>query len=157
MKDFNKALNYSFFLLKFRARSKNEIASRLKQKGYSAAITKEVLNYLEENNYINDDEFVQSFVAYSLEKGWGPRRIDFNLKKLGISYDLRKHALAQDINYQDKIRELIKQKIVNCKKSGIKGKKMWAKIYRALATKGFSYEDIFREMNNMGVNRFENK
>jgi regulatory protein len=157
VKDFNKALNYSFFLLKFRARSKNEIASRLKQKSYSSCVIKQVLSYLEESNYINDEDFTQCFVNYSLEKGWGPRRIDFNLKKLGISYELRKQALAADIDYRAKIRDIIKKKTAYYRKEKVEGRKIWQKISRSLAAKGFNYDDIFREMNDMGVSRLEDK
>ena len=120
MKDFSRALNYSFLLLKYRERSRFEIRSRLKDKGYSSGVIEQTINYLEENNYINDESFVAAFVVYSQDKGWGPRRIDFNLKKLGVSAELREKALkAAAGNYQENIREIIKQRLAQYKKSGI--------------------------------------
>ena len=157
MKDFNKALNYSFLLLKYRARSRAEIASRLKKKGYSASIIEKTIAYLKEANCINDEDFVENFVNYSLEKGWGPRRIDFNLNKLGISCELRKQVLERQIDYRPKIREIIKRKLTYYKKSGDRDKGIWQKISRSLVAKGFSYEDIFREMKDMEVDRLANK
>ena len=159
MKDFNKALNYSFLLLKYRARSKNEIISRLKKKGYAPAVRLKVTDYLEENNYINDEKFVHLFVSYSLEKGWGPVRIDFNLKKLGISLQLRKQALEGDFTYNDRVREIIERKLEHYKrrKPILPAPKVWQKIVMHLVRKGFDYKIINQEMDNLGVNRFEDK
>ena len=158
MKDFNKALNYSFLLLKYRARSKKELTVRLKRKGYDSSLIKEVVNYLQENNYINDEDFTSSFISYSLEKGWGPKRIEFNLKKLGIPYTLRKQAL-EGIVYSDKIRELIEKKVdyYRRKKPVVSQGAIWQRVGRTLAAKGFEYEDISREMRNLGVDRLEDR
>ena len=159
MKDFNKALSYSFLLLKYRARSRDEINSRLKQKEYGLSVRKQVLNYLEENNYINDEDFVRIFSVCSIEKGWGPRRIDFNLKKLGIPSSLRKQALAQNKIDTDRIREIIERKIghYKSKRPIIPPNKIWQKIVAHLVAKGFEYNDIFRELQRLGVNQFENR
>lgn len=157
MKDFNKALKYSFLLLKYRERSKNELIFRLKKKGYSFSLAKEVLNYLEDNNYVNDKKFVDSFVSYSLQKGWGPRRIDFNLKKLGISFRFREQALQGQV-YSDRIREIAQKRSAYYRKikPSLSKKLIYQRIIRVLTAKGFDYEDIFREMQNLGLGSFEN-
>ena len=159
MKDFNKALNYSFLLLKYRARSRNEIVSRLKKKGYASVIRKKVVDYLEDNNYINDKEFANLFVSYSLEKGWGPVRIDFNLKRLGISPQLRKQSLEGDFAYNDRVREIIERKLeyYRRRKPSLPTSKIWQKIVMHLARKGFDYKLINQEMDNLGVNRLEDE
>ena len=159
MKDFNKALNYSFLLLKYRARSRDEIISRLKKKGYAPAVREKVVVYLEENNYINDKEFADLFVSYSFEKGWGPIRINFNLKRLGISPQLRKQALSGDFAYNDRVKEIIKNKLAHYKrrKPSLPVPKIWQKIVMHLARKGFDYKVINYQMENLGVNRFEDK
>ena len=134
MKDFAKALNYSFLLLKYRARSSSEIISRLKRKKYSISLIEKVVNYLQENNYLNDEDFTRLFVAWSLEKGWGPKRIDFNLKELGIPLKLREVSLGK-IDYRQVIRETIKLK-----------KAISSKFIRSLEAKGFDPEDITAEV-----------
>lgn len=159
MEDFNKALNYSFLLLKYRARSRNEIISRLKKKEYAPLVREKVVNYLEENNYINDEEFVHLFLSYSLEKGWGPVRIDFHLVKLGISPQLRKQALREYSTYDDRVREIIQKKLeyYKAKKPAIPAPKIWQKIGMHLARKGFDCKVINQEMDNLGVDSFEDK
>ena len=159
MKDFNKALNYSFLLLRYRARSRNEIVSRLKQKGYAPKIREEIVDYLEENNYINDKDFAYLFVDSSVGRGWGPIRINFNLKKLGISSQLRKRALGRNFAYNDRIREIIQRKLEHYKarKPAIPAPKIWQKIVMELARKGFDYKVINQELDNLGADRFEDK
>ncbi len=67
---FNKALQYSLLLLKYRARTKKEIFRRLKEKGWKNLLITKVVNYLNENKYLNDNEFVELFIESSLNKGW---------------------------------------------------------------------------------------
>lgn len=156
-KDFNKALNYSFLLLKYRARSKNEIISRLKIKGYNPSIQKEVINYLKEYNYINDRDFTGSFVVQSLEKGWGPRRIDYKLKKFGIGLELRKKAL-EGIEHKERIKVLIEGNIsFYVSQENISQKKIYQRIIRSLTAKGFDYNDIFQVLEELGVESFEDR
>jgi len=159
VKGFDKALNYAFLLLRYRARSKAEIDSRLKQKKYAPSVREQVLKYLEENNYLNDKEFAYSFAEYSFEKGWGPRRIDFKLKELGISPQLRKQVLDKDFAYNDRIREIIQSKLKYYKSSKpvLSAEKVWQKIAMHLARRGFDYSAISQEMDNLGVRRFEDK
>lgn len=150
MKDFRKALNYSYLLLKYRPRSRQEIVERLKRKNYPASIIEKVISSLEENNYINDEEFVRLFVASSLSRGWGRKRIDYTLKKLGIDEDIRAAALLDKQAFREKLRELVEKKISRNK---AKDKKSYQKIIRNLTAKGFSYEDIIRELDCAGFRK----
>ena len=147
MKDYNKSLNYSFLLLKYRPRSLLELKNRLKQKGYSLLIIDKVLAYLSENNYLNDTEFTRLFVSSCVAKGWGQRRIDLALKHLGISEDLRKCSTSDKEIYRNKLREILERKI-----NRYKGQKnAYQKIVRYLASKGFDYEDIFKELDESSL------
>ena len=115
--------------------------------------------YLEENNYINDEKFTDLFLSYSLDKGWGPVRIDFKLKQLGISLQLRKKALKVDSGYADRVRDIIEKKLeyYENKKLSISGAKIWQRITMHLVRKGFDYKIINQEMDNLGVKRFEDE
>ncbi|MCK4912467.1 MAG: RecX family transcriptional regulator [Candidatus Omnitrophica bacterium] len=159
MKNFNKALNYAFLLLKYRARSKHEIVSRLKEKGYAPAIRERVVVCLEENNYIDDKKFVHLFTSHSLDKGWGPIRIDFNLKKLGISSQLRKQVLSGNFSFSDKVKEIIEEKLEYYQKVKpfASMPKIWQKIIMHLVRKGFDLALINQEIDNLGEKGFENE
>lgn len=145
MDNFDRALRYCFLLLKYRGRSASEIISRLKEKGYSKLTAKKVLAYLKKHNYINDLEFSRLFADWYRQKGWGPRKIDFRLKELGIEAKLRKSALAAGRKYQDKIKEIIEKKAEGAR---IQEPKIKAKIIRYLTARGFDHQDIYQQLIN---------
>jgi len=149
LEDFRKALNYSFLLLRYRPRSRQEIIERLKRKKYSAGSIEKVIRNLEDNKYINDEEFTRLFVASSLSRGWGRKRIDYSLKKLGINEELRGNALLDKQAFYERLKELVEKKISN----KTKDKKTYQKIIRNLAVKGFSYEDILRALEEAGFKK----
>lgn len=132
--------------------------SRLKRKGYSPAARERTVEYLEENNYINDEEFVRLFLELSFEKDWGPVRIDFNLKRLGVSTGLRKKVLKENSDCSRRVREIIERKLENYKKiKPLPEPKIWQKIIMHLMRKGFTSKVINQEMSKLGVNEFEGK
>ena len=149
MQDYKKALNYSFLLLKYRPRSRQEIIERLSRKKYSSSTIDKVILSLEENRYINDEEFARLYVTSSINKGWGRKRIDYTLKKFGISEDLRSSALEDREVFRERLKELVEKKI-----SGkIRDKKAYQRIIRNLAAKGFDYEDIMQALDSCGFKK----
>lgn len=150
MEDYKKALNYSFLLLKYRARSEEEIKYRLKRKKYNTKTIEKVLDYLKENNYLNDEDFTRMFVSSSLNKGWGGRKINFALKKLGINEELIEKALVDKKGQREKLRELIKKRLTRYKGD----KNLYQKIVRQLVTRGFEYSDILKEMQAIDIGKF---
>jgi regulatory protein len=142
---FQKALNYSFLLLKYRARSREEIKDRLRRKDFSPAVIEKVINYLQGYKYIDDREFTCSFVSASIEKGWGHKKIYFALKKLGVSQDLREEFLKDRSVYKDKIREIIEKRIHRYKDK----KNVLSRIVRYMLSRGFDYAEIIEPMREM--------
>jgi regulatory protein len=140
--DFKKALNYAFLLLKYRGRSRKEMASRLAKKQFDPKVIALVLAYLEEKNYINDDEFVVSYVRSAQEKKWGPRKIKFYLARLGVKGAIVDQELKDKTSQKKDIKALIEKK-----KRSLAGKKnIYQKIMRHLVSRGFEYEDIIEAM-----------
>lgn len=151
MEDYNKALNYSFLLLKYRPRSRAELIGRLKRKKISSGAIKKVVSFLEEYNYLNDERFTRGYVSSCRNKGWGPKRISVSLKRLGVSAQLIDKNLKSKEDYSEEIRELIEKRM-----NRYKGKNRYQKIMRFLLGRGFYYRDIVSQMQEMGVDRFEN-
>ncbi|MCF7874104.1 MAG: RecX family transcriptional regulator [Candidatus Omnitrophica bacterium] len=124
---------------------------RLKKREVSLSVIKKVIDYLKDCNYIDDQEFVESYLRSSLAKGWGPIKVNVKLKKFGISAKLRKQAVEQlEEKSQGLIDQLIEQKISSLKSSkpNLEEKKIKEKTIRFLATRGFYYKDIFSHLNN---------
>jgi len=132
--------------------------SVLKKKGYNSFLTGQVVNYLQKNNYIDDKEFTRLFIISALEKGWGPGRIEFKLRKLGISSELRKQVFDYGVNYRNKIREIIQKKIGHFDKKGNLAveKKAWQRIVRFLTARGFNEEDVIEEVRKLGAEELKN-
>lgn len=148
MDRFNKALEYSFLLLRCRARTRKEICTRLKQKGYDIHCVEKVVKFLEDNNYLNDKVFVRLFIDYSLENNWGPLKVKFKLKNLGIPDSLCKEISNNDIVFNEKIRELAKARWNHHRKQGKKIIPMvlQKKIIQYIVSRGFLYEDVDRQL-----------
>lgn len=151
MDEYTKALNYAFLLLKYRSRSRYEIAFRLERKKYSSSLIKKVLDYLEEYRYINDAEFAKAFIAQGVVKGYGKRRIEYSLKKLGVSKETAGPLLKSLTEDKSKIRDIIAKKI-----KYYRGKKnVAAKIMRHLLARGFGYADVIKEIQDAGLKHYE--
>jgi regulatory protein len=149
--EYTKALNYAFLLLRYRSRSRHEIVSRLKRKKYSSTLIKKVLDYLEEYRYINDAEFAKAFVAQGVAKGYGKRRLECALKKLGVSKETSGPFLKSEAADKTTIREIIAKKI-----KYYSGKKnVAAKIMRHLLMRGFEYADVIKEIQDAGLKHYE--
>ncbi|MCF7874283.1 MAG: RecX family transcriptional regulator [Candidatus Omnitrophica bacterium] len=160
MKSFSKALSYAYLLLRYRPRSEYEIRLRLRKKEFSKAIIRKVVRSLKDYNYIDDQEFVKNYVESSVAKGWGPVKVEFNLKKFKVAARLRKKALEEIESQSDKlIEKLFKEKIYSLKKSkpDLDQKKLKEKAIRFLANKGFYYKDIFVYLNRIDRQADENR
>lgn len=157
MDNFNKAINYAFLLLKYRERSRLEFISRFKEKGYSSFLIKKIVKYLEENRLIDDKSFAQQYVLYSLEKGWGPKKIEYKLKKMGIADNLSTQEL-KNLSFSQSIKKIATQKLHYYQSIGSKvpTKTILSRISRFLLSQGFDDSQVEREVQNLEESNFEN-
>lgn len=73
----------------------------------------EYLAWLRENNYLNEARFVEIFVRSKFnQKSWGRTKINFELRKRGISASLLASAWdgINDQDYIEKARALLQKK-----------------------------------------------
>ena len=71
------------------------------------------LEWLRENNYLNEARFVEIFVRSKFnQKSWGRTKINYELRKRGISAPLLASAWdgIDDADYIEKARALLKKK-----------------------------------------------
>lgn len=71
------------------------------------------LEWLRENNYLNEARFVEIFVRSKFnQKSWGRTKINYELRKRGISASLLASAWdgIDDADYIEKARALLKKK-----------------------------------------------
>jgi len=72
-------------LLARREHSVAELQQKLVTKGHDADIVTEVLGQLEQEGLLSDDRFTEAFVRYRRKNGYGPHRIQSELRQRGVS------------------------------------------------------------------------
>ncbi|MEK6545135.1 MAG: RecX family transcriptional regulator, partial [Nitrospinota bacterium] len=81
MDEFEKAKLVAYRFLSYRPRSKKEIENKLIEKKISRNTITNILNFLEENNYINDKNFSINWIKYRLEnKPMGRAFLEYELR-----------------------------------------------------------------------------
>jgi len=81
-----------------REHSRFELIRKLRQKGFESTVIESVLSQLQVDNLLNEQRFVESFVYSRINRGYGPLRIQQELRQRGITGDLLAQALE---NYDD--------------------------------------------------------
>ncbi|MFH1768254.1 MAG: regulatory protein RecX [Candidatus Omnitrophota bacterium] len=140
MEEHRRALNYSFLLLKYRLRSRDEIARRLKRKKFSSSAIDTVLQFLEDYKLIDDKKFVVLFIESRFKRGYGREKIRFDLSRFGIPAGLANEQIGkikQD-DYINMIR-VIAEKRSKCYKGKMN---IRARLFRFLQQRGFQVEEI---------------
>lgn len=80
--------------LSHRERSEAEVREHLKGKEFSTEEVEEVLRYLKEFNYLNEERYCEAFLRMGTAKGRGPLRLKQELRMKGISSEVVEGQLA---------------------------------------------------------------
>jgi regulatory protein len=144
------------YLLRFLSRriySRYEILKKLNNKGYPENIIANLILWLENKNYINDELFAKMWAQFRLQnKPIGRYKLNQELRLKGIKKDIIKKIIDKAYNEIDELtlaRNLIKDKIMSAEIKNIRIDPK--KIYNFLLRRGFSIEiskNIYHELNN---------
>lgn len=143
------ATNDSLKLLLRSDYTKKTIEDKLKIKKYPEDIIKEVIEYLEENGFINDYDYAKHFVKSAFQKGKGAKYIEFELKKRGVISDITEELLSE-YGKESKISEAAEKKL-----RSIQGNKEfpdykdYIKLKEYLLRQGYSYDEIMSQLSQM--------
>lgn len=148
---YKKALNYSLNLLGRYYKTKHELRKKLKEKEYQEDTIKAVIDKLEELGYINDEQYVDSFIKSKQDtsQGLNKKTLYNKLMMKGIDRDLIEESLDHtDIDEYDNAMQLAEKKLRTMKGTPREKK---AKLYNYLYGKGFSYETCSKVANNIEI------
>jgi len=144
---------YLLRLLSRRIYSRYEILKKLKNKGYPENIVSNLVLWLENKNYINDELFAEMWAQFRLQnKPIGSYKLNQELRLKGINQDIIKKIIDKTYNEIDELtvaRNIIRDKIVSAKIKNIRIDPK--KIYNFLLRRGFSIEisrNIYHELYN---------
>lgn len=99
----------------YQERCTKDVTDKLKTFDITEKDKKEIVRYLIENRFVDDERYVNSFVRGKInQSGWGVNKIRFHLKTKGIDESLIADALSQfdqDL-YLQKLEQIIRTKKV---------------------------------------------
>ncbi len=116
-----------------REHSSKEIASKLRNEGYSATAADSAVEKGVELRLVNDARFAESFIRMKLACGWGPVRLERELANRGIA--LREvSGWPEDFLEDDDVQERA-MRLLSSKR--IPEKNAYPKLVRFLASRGY--------------------
>jgi len=144
-----EAYYLSIKALNKKMRTKKELFNILKKKDIEDSIIHEVINKLDEENYLNENRYVIAYISDQINLNLvGPNKIRNNLLELGIDLeDINRYleTIDEDV-WNKKIDKYIARKIKN--NSNLSGTKLKQKIAIDLVAKGFYKESVMRIIEN---------
>jgi regulatory protein len=137
-----KAKRYALNLLSYRMRSRHELASRLRQKGFDKDTVDELADDLEDVGLIDDLEFAKSWIRTRMELN--PRSfyaIGRELQKKGVKKEIARQAedeLRGEFDEKEIALSLGKKRLASLK--GLEARVLKRRLLGYLSRRGFSYE-----------------
>lgn len=138
--DADCARQKAYRLLALRPHSIGEIERKLREKGFSAAVIKEVLEKLHDLKYLDDVSFASQWARHlAVNKLWGNKKIIAQLQIKGVAANLIDDAIAAartEMPEEEALDALIRKKTAAAKRSvqDIREKK---RIFQSLLGRGF--------------------
>ena len=97
----------------YQERCVKDVKDKLKTFDIPQESKDEILDYLLDNRFVNDERFARSFVRGKLnQSGWGVNKIRFHLMQKGITKETIDEALGQTDEevYKQKLIDILKAK-----------------------------------------------
>lgn len=146
----SKGKKIAFDYLK-RYRTKKEVERKLIEKGYDD-IVEEVIEYLLENKYIDDEEYTRFFVRDKINLSkYGLNRIKQELNQKGVDKDIISRVISEEFdeeNESNQLEELVEKLSTGKYRSdSLESKKR--KMYGYLMRRGYSSSDIISALRKV--------
>jgi regulatory protein len=146
----SKVLNQLARYCAYQERCVSEIKQKMKSLLLDESEHTDYLNWLSENNYLNEARFVGLFVRSKFnQKHWGRNKIMFELKKRGIPDSMLINAWEgiEDADYVDQLAHILRKKKSELK-AGTKQQK-YQKCYAFALSKGYESSLIIAQLKGL--------
>ncbi len=136
----SKAKAKAFDIVSRKSVTEKQLREKLAEKGYDIDICDEVVRTLQEYNYINDADYAENFIEYAVSKGWGKKKISFELERRGVERAIVSDVLSTfEDSPEDRIYDILCVKFADADMSDYK---QIQKIIRFFASRGFEFDSI---------------
>lgn len=102
----------------YQERCLKDVVDKMKAFDLNEDDKKEILNYLIDNRFVDNERFARSFVRGKVnQSGWGVNKIRFHLLQKGIEKSIIDEALQglDDENYRQRLCDILKSKLKTVK------------------------------------------
>ena len=141
-----RARNSAMRLLARREHSRAELRGKLVGRGFENDSVEELLQGLEDQDLLSDERFAMSLIASRVETGYGPKRIDLELRNRGVSEELACEALAKaGVDWGQQVTDQAVRKFGSDPAQTFPE---WARRARYLERRGFSQDAIRLAIGN---------
>ena len=141
-----RARNSAMRLLARREHSRAELRGKLVGRGFENDSVEELLQGLEDQDLLSDERFAMSLIASRAETGYGPKRIDLELRNRGVSEELAREALAKaEVDWGQQVTD---QAIRKFGSDPAQTFPEWARRARYLERRGFGQDAIRLAIGN---------
>jgi len=100
-------------LLTYRARSRKEVEEYLERKGFSDQLSESVIKEMEKYGYIDDERFAKDFTSYRKLRGFGLKKIRYELYLKGIDSQIIDQTIDEQFDPEDdksRIKEILEKR-----------------------------------------------
>ena len=132
---YNKALD----IISRREHSQKELTGKLLNKFSEEEIVNSVINNLVEKNLLNDTRYSEAYVVSRKRKGFGPKKIMYELIARGVIENIAYKAIENEGGWKDAALKVFNKKF---KKGKAMDFKELNKQKTFLQNRGFSFEEI---------------
>ncbi|MDC3102430.1 recombination regulator RecX [Gammaproteobacteria bacterium] len=138
---YNKALD----ILSRREHSTKELIIKLEKKFTSNTDILLTVSKLKKNNLLNDIRFTESYVAARKRKGFGPKKIEFELISKGIKDSDISYVLSEETGWCELAKKAFNKKFKNGPSNEIN---QLLKQKNFLKNRGFTFQEIESVFSN---------
>lgn len=152
MDQFEKFYNKALKFLSYRPRSEKEIRDKLLQKKAPQDLIEKIVAKLKEKKFINDEEFAKLWIeSRQRSSPRSLRLVRMELKQKGVTEEQiesgiknQESGIKTDL---EQARRLVEKRLPRYK--GLDKQKMYEKLGRYLASKGFGWETIKQSIDEV--------
>lgn len=139
-----KLRRYALFRISRMNYFSKDLERLLVRKGADQLVSEQITEDLVEKGYINDEDWVQSYIQRKSTQGW--QKTVLELKRRGVEKDLLDRYRPADIEEKQRLYAVAKKKF---KRFGETESMVRAKLIPYLMRKGFSYnvvQEVLQEL-----------
>ena len=134
----------------------SEVSEKLFAWGADSSQAEEVVDWLIDENFISEERYCHAFVGDKIRfQGWGKDKIRMALSQKRLPQLLIREALDDfpEEEYLEKLKDVFSQKARSLSEDD---PQVWkAKMFRFLASRGFSFSDISKVLSDISEDSLE--